>query len=331
QDSTSLTGTPPNLIIREDVEISLECITQHSIVKWSKDFLVFAIVIGTHGGICTLSGIPNPNFSYTCDSDNGIYRYLISTNVTVTSGLKNIRWECRPIVGIGGDAFYFNVFAMKSSATTSTSTIAINTEEQQGNQNKRKTNNRKGMIQWPSTDFRRWEIFDEDLDKILDKSLTGYVQRDIIKISSVSKIIYAEEQERFGVSNTKTRKGTQVPVSTITITPAGINNVTNAIVGETHTFMCTTGSIRPAAWIQWYIGGENVTNQALPQTPQLDGDKFISSSRLVYTGKDKDHNSNIHCEAFNIQGRTKVNSTEISIYVECEYVLSFIMVYNQNI
>ena len=52
----------------------------------------------------------------------------------------------------------------------------------------------------------RWEIFDVDLDKILDNTLTGDVQR---KISSLSTIVYAVGQDRFGVSNTKTREGTQ--------------------------------------------------------------------------------------------------------------------------
>jgi hypothetical protein len=68
---------------------------------------------------------------------------------------------------------------------------------------------------------------------------------------------------------------------TETITPAGDNNVVDIIKGNTQTFTCTTDSSRPAAWIQWYIGGQNVTNQATPQLPQLDGDKFISSSSLV--------------------------------------------------
>ncbi|VDI69742.1 Hypothetical predicted protein [Mytilus galloprovincialis] len=64
---------------------------------------------------------------------------------------------------------------------------------------------RKEKIQWPPTDDRRWEIFDEDLDKILDYTLTK-VQR---KISALSTIVYAVGQDRFGVSNTKTREGTQ--------------------------------------------------------------------------------------------------------------------------
>jgi hypothetical protein len=61
-----------------------------------------------------------------------------------------------------------------------------------------------------------------------------------------------------------------------------------------------------AAWIQWYIGEQNVTNQATPQPPQQDGDKFISSSILVYTGRDVDHNKIVFCEAVNIEGRQKV-------------------------
>ena len=50
------------------------------------------------------------------------------------------------------------------------------------------------------------EIFYEDLDKILNNTLTGDVQR---KISSMSTIVCVVGQERFGGSNTKTRKGTQ--------------------------------------------------------------------------------------------------------------------------
>jgi hypothetical protein len=105
----------------------------------------------------------------------------------------------------------------------------------------------------------------------------------------------------------------------VTITPTGDNNVVDIIEGETHTFTCTTDSSRPAAWIQWYIGGQNVTNQATSQSPQQDGDKFISSSSLVYTGRDVDHNKVIFCEAVNIEGRQKVNSTEQSLRIQCRY------------
>jgi hypothetical protein len=58
-----------------------------------------------------------------------------------------------------------------------------------------------------------------------------------------------------------------VPVSTVTITPAVDYNVVDIVEGDTQTFTCTTDSSRPAAWIQWYIGGQNVTNQATPQPP----------------------------------------------------------------
>ena len=108
-----------------------------------------------------------------------------------------------------------------------------------------------------------------------------------------------------------------VPVTTVTITPAGDNNVVDIIEEETQTFTCTTDSSRPAAWIQWYIGGQNVTNQATPQPQPQDGDKFISSSSMVYTGRDVDHNKVIYCEAVNIEGRQKVKSTEKSLYIQC--------------
>ena len=107
-----------------------------------------------------------------------------------------------------------------------------------------------------------------------------------------------------------------VPVTTVTITPADDSNVVYIIEGEPQTFACTTDLSRPAAWIQWYIGGENVTNQATPQPPQQDGDKFISSSSLLYTGKDVDHNKVIFCEAVNIEGRKKVKSSENNISIK---------------
>ena len=105
----------------------------------------------------------------------------------------------------------------------------------------------------------------------------------------------------------------------VTITPAGVNNVVDIIEGETQTFTCTTDSSRPAAWIQWYIGGQNVTNQATPQPPQQNGDKFVSSCSQVYTGRDVDHNKVIFCDAVNSEGRQKTNSTERSLYIQCKY------------
>ena len=111
-----------------------------------------------------------------------------------------------------------------------------------------------------------------------------------------------------------------VPVTTATITPSGDNNVVDITEGETQTFTCTTDSSRPASWIQWYIGGQNVTNQATPQPPQQDGDKLISSSILVYTGGDGDHNKVIFCEAVNIEARQKIKSAEKSLYIKCKYL-----------
>ena len=82
-------------------------------------------------------------------------------------------------------------------------------------------------------------------------------------------------------------------MTTVTITPAASNNIVDIIDGETQTFNCTTDSSRPAAWIQWYIGDENVKNQATPNPPQEDGDKFILTKlpnyEQSYKGKVKTH------------------------------------------
>ena len=113
-----------------------------------------------------------------------------------------------------------------------------------------------------------------------------------------------------------------VPVTTVTITPAGDNNVVYIIKGEIETFTCTTDSSRPAAWIQWYIGEQNMTNQATPQPTQQDGDKFIPFSNFAYTGREVDHNTVIFCEAVNIEARQKVKSTEKYLYIQGKYEVS---------
>jgi hypothetical protein len=41
-----------------------------------------------------------------------------------------------------------------------------------------------------------------------------------------------------------------VPVTTVTIIPAGDNNVVYIVEGDIQTFTCTTDSSRPAAWIE---------------------------------------------------------------------------------
>ena len=110
----------------------------------------------------------------------------------------------------------------------------------------------------------------------------------------------------------------------MSITPSGDNNVVDIIEGQTHTFTCTTDSSRPAAWIQWYIGGHNVTNQATAPPPLTDGFIFISYSILLYTGRDVDHNKVIFCEAVNIEGRQKIKSKEMSLNILCKFTLLLI-------
>ncbi|CAC5421800.1 unnamed protein product [Mytilus coruscus] len=118
------------------------------------------------------------------------------------------------------------------------------------------------------------------------------------------------------------RFSVNVPVTSLTITPAVTNDIINVAEGQTQTFTCTTDSCRPAAWIQWYIGTLNITNQAEAQTHQQDGEKFISSSRLVYTWRQDDHNKYIYCEAINIDGVQKIKSSKIRIYIQSDFILT---------
>lgn len=105
-----------------------------------------------------------------------------------------------------------------------------------------------------------------------------------------------------------------VPVTSVTLTPAFTNNIIYLLNEETQIFTCTTDSIRPAAWIQWYIGERNISYLAQTQ-PRLDGNIVQSSSRLNFTGIDTDHEKHIYCNAVNFEGRPKVESNNISIYI----------------
>jgi hypothetical protein len=121
-----------------------------------------------------------------------------------------------------------------------------------------------------------------------------------------------------------------VLVTTVTITSAGDNNVVDIVEGETQTFTCTTDSSRPVAWIQWYIGGQNVTNQAALQPSQQDEDTFISSSILVCTGRDVNHNKVVFCEAVNIEGDSNLN-VQKSLYIYNVSIIYHTVVVDQSL
>lgn len=111
-------------------------------------------------------------------------------------------------------------------------------------------------------------------------------------------------------------------MTTVTIKPFGDDNTLTFLTEETQNLSCTTNAGRPAAWIQWYFGGQNVTNNAHPKPHKEDGDKFISSSEFVYTAKKDDHNKTVFCQAINIEGRSKANSSVKYIYIQCMYIFS---------
>ena len=87
----------------------------------------------------------------------------------------------------------------------------VNTEEEQCYPNQRITpvepssDNRKQRIQWPPSDDKRLETFDEDLDKT-----NGRRTPHRMKLSSLSTIVYAVGQERFGL--VKTRDGKEAGI-----------------------------------------------------------------------------------------------------------------------
>lgn len=114
-----------------------------------------------------------------------------------------------------------------------------------------------------------------------------------------------------------------VPVTTVILKPAGVDNVLNVVEGKSQTLTCITNPSRPSALIQWYIDGRNVTNQAITQTTEHSDSKFNSSSVILYNGTETDHTKAVYCEAVNIEGRQKIKSIEKHIYIQCKFIICF--------
>ncbi|XP_076109514.1 uncharacterized protein LOC143078537 [Mytilus galloprovincialis] len=128
-------------------------------------------------------------------------------------------------------------------------------------------------------------------------------------------------QSPFGIGNPSNNfeMYVRISVKTITITPAGTNDQLNGEEGQTQTFTCTTSPYRPAAWIQWYIGTQNLTTQSAIHISEQAGNTFISSSTLTYTWMSADHNKSMYCEPINFKEAQLVTSTKILIYIHSKY------------
>ena len=316
-----ISGNPEHVVLGDNVTVTLTCVTDddYKIITWTKD----AIKIADIKDDCNFTSIPDDTYNYTCDVAKKRY-YLIIPPDAITDGIQNVGWRCLPVYGQG------------SAVWNLTLSVPVRTVTIRAGGDNNVVDIVKGQNQTfnCTTDFSRpaawiqWYIEGQNVtneavpqpprqdgDKFISSSGLVHTGRNV----DHNKTIFCEAvniEGRLKVKSTEKYLHIQLPVTTVTITPAGDNNVVDIVEGETQTFNCTTDSSRPAAWIQWYIGDENVTNQATPNPPQEDGDKFISSSSLVYTGRDVNHNKVILCEAVNIEGRQKVNSTEKSLYIQ---------------
>lgn len=112
-----------------------------------------------------------------------------------------------------------------------------------------------------------------------------------------------------------------VSITSLHITTSGSGNKVSVVSGEFREITCTTDTIRPTSWIHWYIGGRNVTIDAVQQPPQQVGTMFISSSILNYTGNKAEHNKSVYCEAGNINGRLSKSSEAIGICILGEIIV----------
>ncbi|XP_063448060.1 B-cell receptor CD22-like [Mytilus trossulus] len=115
-----------------------------------------------------------------------------------------------------------------------------------------------------------------------------------------------------------------VPVSKVTLTATQSDeNPIKVVSGSQQRFICTTDASRPAARIQWYLSGTNITDEASPQpsTCSAGCETVISSSVLSYIGNITDIGKIIYCTAANVEGQS-VNSTMRSLDILYEPLIA---------
>ncbi|CAG2190804.1 unnamed protein product [Mytilus edulis] len=109
------------------------------------------------------------------------------------------------------------------------------------------------------------------------------------------------------------------PVSKVTLTATQSDeNPIKIVSGSQQRFICTTDASRPAARIQWYLSGTNITDEASAQPSICSAgcETVISSSVLSYIGNITDIGKIIYCTAANVEGQS-VNSTMRSVDILC--------------
>ena len=111
-----------------------------------------------------------------------------------------------------------------------------------------------------------------------------------------------------------------VPLTKVTLMPS-VNDASLTVISRENTNLtCETDSSRPAASFQWYINGQNGTDQAIDSAKE-NGTQYISFSTLSYFGRIEDHNRIISCEAFNTYITDRNFTDQKSLNVLSKYVI----------
>ncbi|CAG2208211.1 unnamed protein product [Mytilus edulis] len=121
-----------------------------------------------------------------------------------------------------------------------------------------------------------------------------------------------------------------IPITKVNLTSTlSDENPIKVVSGSKHEFICTTDASRPAARIQWYLSGTNITDEASAQPSICSAgcETVISSSILSYIGNITDNGKTMYCTAVNVEGQS-VNSTMKSIDILYQPIISGIPDYN---
>ena len=110
-----------------------------------------------------------------------------------------------------------------------------------------------------------------------------------------------------------------VPVTTVSFSSSSGSSITVSENSQRQ-FECRTSEERPRSTIQWYISGNAASLGTGDITPTDHDALGTTVSTLTYSFNRAYSNRQLHCTAFNIPGQTPVESTNMTIIVECKFL-----------
>lgn len=329
----NLTGVPKQVILGDNSSVNLECkitsVTNGTQLQWRHQresnipFDTLTLIYGIYTNKSCI--LVNQEFTatYLCDPIAGRYN-LIIPSASIINGIQKYKWACGPLFGSQSNIFQLSLLVPVTMVTIEPSTVNnfINVVKGETQNITCTTNSGRpsAWIQWyiggtNLTSDAQPQPPKKEGDMFISSSALIYTGQEMDHNKTIlCEAINIEGQRK--AQSTAKYLDIKLPVTNVLIHPITDNKIITIVEGGNRTFTCTTDFCRPAALIQWYVAGQNMTEEAEPQTPEYNSDQVKSSSKLIYTGNDDDHNKTVICEASNIEGRNKVQSIQQVIHIQ---------------